>query len=101
MKVAIPFLSGFEYALLSGKKTKTARTKRCGTPGDTFEAFGAEFMLDEVKDEALGVVATEFYKQEGCDSKLEFIAIWNSLHQRLGYSESQRVWLHTFHRVTA
>ena len=85
--------------MVTRRKIMTSRSKQYGVPGDTFEAFDCQFILTDVRDEALGVVATEFFHEEGCDSKEEFIAIWNSIHPRVGYSDSQRVYLHEFHRV--
>lgn len=96
MKVKIPFKPDFENALLFGNKTWTSRTKRYGDKGDSFEAFGATFLIEKVFKESLGNIASYHFKEEGCGSRQEFINIWRKIHPRKGFDPSQMVWVHQF-----
>ena len=96
--VKIPFRPAFREPLLSGVKVCTARTKRMGQPGDTFEAFGATFELKSVSEELLAYVA-DLWMQEGCTSREHFIEVWNGIHPRTGYHPQQEVFLHRFKLV--
>jgi len=57
MKVTIPFKPRFKAPLINGTKTWTSRTKRYGNPGDTFEVFDQEFLIEKVERRTLGDVA--------------------------------------------
>jgi hypothetical protein len=96
-KISVKFKSYFREPMLSGVKTCTARTKRMGQPGDTFEAFGAQFELLSVEEVRLYEVAS-LWKEEGCSSEEDFKMIWKSIHP-LGYFEYERVKLHRFRKV--
>ena len=98
-RIKIPFLKEFRESMLSGKKTKTSRTKRYGKPGDTFEAFEAVFELTDVQKKALVTVAHLYYKEEGFENKEDFIACWEKLHPKKGYVPNLLVWLHSFRKV--
>lgn len=100
MLIKIPFKPFFKEPMLSGVKVCTARTKRMGEPGDTFEAFGAIFELVTVHQVFLESVS-HLWRDEGCRSREHFIEVWNGIHPRSGYSDQQRVWLHRFKMVTA
>ena len=98
--VHIPFKAKFKEAMLSEKKILTSRTKRYGAKGDTFEAFGATFHICRVIKKSLAEV-TEFYFQEGCSSKEDFVKVWRKIHPRKGYIPKQMVWLHQFYKEGA
>ena len=97
--ITIPFLPEFEERILSGQKIATTRTKKYGNAGDLFAAFGHSFQLTKVNRIYLGVVRSEFYKQEGFVNQSEFVECWNQLHPRKKYHSSNIVWLHQFKRV--
>jgi len=99
MKIKIPFKSCFEDALLSGSKTWTSRTRKYGEVGDIFEAFGATFIIERVFRENLGFIASYHYREEGCDSRQEFINVWRKIHWRKGFDPRQEVWVHHFTKV--
>ncbi len=99
MRVKIPFRNEFEKVLLSGQKTMTSRTSRMGEHGDTFVAFGVEFQIEAVGKFALGYVADEFWRQEGTNSREEFIEVWKQIHPWKGYQPQKVVWVHQFARV--
>ncbi len=94
-EIRVPFKAFFRQPLLDGRKTKTARTKRLGEPGDFFTAFGQKFILVRVKDLALFEVKAQ-WREEGCRSEEHFIEVWNSIHPVRKYSDYQRVYLHCF-----
>ena len=98
MKVKIPFKARFEDPLLEGTKTLTSRTKPMGKIGDTFEAFGAEFVITDVFKSALYIVSN-FWDREGCSSKEDFVEVWNQIHPRKGFVPMQVVWVHVFEKL--
>lgn len=98
-EVTIPFRFHFKDKLLDGTKVYTARSKCLGKPGDTFTAFGATFELLSVEDTSLYEVSL-LWREEGCASREDFIQIWNEIHPRTGYSDSRRVYLHHFKKLT-
>ena len=95
MKVKIPFKAEFKDRILSGRKTCTSRTKKYGEVGDTFDAFGAEFILDKVLRVNLNFVAYNFYKEEGFEAPAQFIVCWNKIHPNL-WDNQLLVWVHFF-----
>jgi hypothetical protein len=97
--ITLPFRSQFQAAMLAGVKTYTCRSKPYGRPGDRFRRFGAVFELIRVWETTLEDVATNYYRQEGCASPLEFVGIWNEIHPRRRFIPSDRKWLHEFVRV--
>lgn len=98
-KVAIKFKPFFKAPMLAGVKVCTARTKRMGETGDTFEAFGATFQVKSVTEESLHYVA-DLWHQEGCTSHEHFIEVWKEIHPVVGYRPTQSVYLHRFKKVT-
>lgn len=99
MNVNIPFKPFFKEPMLSGVKVCTARTKRMGEPGDTFEAFGATFEILSINEVRLYEVAS-LWKDEGCASEEHFKEVWRSIHPRVGYDDHQIVKLHRFRKVS-
>ena len=98
MKVRIPFGNHFENAILKDIKIYTSRTKKYGNVGDTFEAFGQEFVITSIEKWPLRDIARYFYKEEGLNSPEDFIILWNMLHPRKRWLPDQVVWLHGFER---
>ena len=98
-KVAIPFLAIFKEPMLAGTKTCTARTRKHGTPGDKFEAWGQTFELREVIVVFLATVRDQFYKFEGFTSPTDFVATWRKLHPIRGFDPEQAVYLHSFRKL--
>lgn len=96
MQIVIPFLPQFEYPMIDGIKTMTCRTKRMGSPGDTFEKWGHTFLLTHVFHITLGDVARDCRYQEGCDSIEQFQDVWSTIHPLDGYDPEQVVWAHCF-----
>lgn len=99
MKVKIPFKSQFQEAMLNGRKTMTSRTKRYGKEKDTFDVFGATFVITSIYQASLMFVANECYLDEGVDSSYDFVKIWEQIHPRKGFQPSQNVWVHEFKRI--
>lgn len=99
VKVKIPFKERFREPLVNSVKTWTSRTKRYGKPGDTFEVFGQEFLIEKVERRMLEDVA-DHWREEGCTSKLDFMNLWIKLHARKGYLATQRVYVHVFKRIS-
>jgi uncharacterized protein YqfB (UPF0267 family) len=96
MKVNIAFMSRWKEAMLAGRKTATCRTRAMAQPGDTFEAFGATFLVLSVRKVTLAFVAQECYSIEGVDSPQAYIDVWNQIHKQKGYDPEQQVYLHRF-----
>ena len=97
-QVKIPFLERFREPMLNGIKTQTARTKRYGKEGDTFEVFGTTFKIFSITKMQLREIANH-WKEEGCDSKQDFQSIWMDLHPRRDLVLIEEFWVHQFHRV--
>lgn len=98
MKVKVPFMPQFRDALLDGKKLMTCRTKPLGKKGDTFEAFGEEFVIELVRKITLKEVA-KHYRLEGLRSPEEFEQLWAKLHPRKGFVPDQEVYAHRIRLV--
>ena len=96
MKVKIPFLPQFKDPMLDGQKVMTTRSKKYGNIGDTFEAFGEEFIITSVFKLSLGHIAVMYHKEEGFKSKQDFIKLWKKLHPRVGYVPERIYWVHVF-----
>lgn len=98
-KVHIPFLAIFKEPMLAGTKTCTARTRKYGQPGDTFEAWGATFEIREIVHLLLATVRDKFHLQEGFSSPGEFVAIWWKLHPIKGFDPEAAVYVHSFRKL--
>jgi hypothetical protein len=98
MQVRVPFQQRWQQALLEGGKVCTSRTKRLGGPGDTFEAFGADFELRTVERLTLRDIRDNLHLQEGCETADEFQRLWTDLHPRKGFVPDQLVYVHWFVR---
>lgn len=95
-RVEIPFNEWSQGRLEAGEKTATCRTKRYGVPGDVFAAADRVYQLTHVVELPLSVVATNFHRQEGCESFEEFVEVWTNIHPVLGYDPDWMVYLHLF-----
>lgn len=100
MHVKIQFKPYFKEPLLAGVKVCTARTKRMGEPGDTFEAFSATFEIVSVEEVRLYEVAS-LWREEGCTSEEHFKQVWREIHPVVGYGAYNLVKLHRFKKVEA
>lgn len=96
--VTIRFKPYFREPMLAGVKTCTSRTQGMGRPGDTFEAFGAQFRLVSVDAVPLAEVAS-LWREEGCQSEEHFKEVWREIHPVKGYDAAQIVTLHRFRKV--
>jgi hypothetical protein len=97
-EIYLPFNAIFEKPLLSKSKTWTTRSRAHGKKGDTFKAFGATFVLDEVEWGKLGDSADHF-KDEGFTTKDDFIDFWCKIHPRIGYAPDRMYCVHKFHTL--
>ena len=98
LRINLPFLPEFKDRLLAGDKEATTRTRAFGQSGDTFEAFGGTFMLDEVIETTLEKAAFGYYRCEGFNSVEAFFKCWEKIHPGVGYRPLQKVYLHLFYR---
>ena len=96
--IYIPFTPQMREAAISGIKTATTRTRRYGYRGDEFYLDRQEFIIIDVLRIPLGEVAQDFYRWEGFDDQVGFIAYWSTLHPRKGYDSDQMVFLHLFRK---
>jgi len=96
--VKIPFKAYFKGPMLSGVKTYTSRTKAMGHPGDTFTAFGTQFVILSIQVVRLSEVST-CWLEEGCQSEEDFRRVWREIHPHVGYVDDQLVILHRFRKV--
>ena len=99
MKVKIPFYERFRKPMLDDVKTWTSRTRRMGNVGDTFEAFGQDFLIERVERKSLFEIALRHHKDEGCESAKDFVEVWKKIHPRMGYDHTKRVYVHVFRRI--
>jgi hypothetical protein len=61
MKVKIPFQERWRGAMLEQHKVCTSRNKRYGKPGDTFQAFDADFEIVAGQNYPPGCEQEPFY----------------------------------------
>jgi len=99
--VRLPFLPEFKDRLLAGGKTCTARTKKHGEPGDTFQAYGRTFEITAVERRMQAEVCLELHKAEGFSNTVDFIKCWEKIHPGAGYRPGQKVWVHHFRILEA
>lgn len=99
MIVKIPFLERFREPMLNGIKTMTSRTKKYGEKGDWFDAFGATFRIDLVEKSLFQTIANIHWKDEGCSSYEDFLAVWKQIHPRREIKDCDEFWVHSFHKV--
>jgi hypothetical protein len=103
--VHIPFLFRFRDPLLSEPQLKdyTCRTRKMGSVGDVFDAFGARFRIEAVSALKLGDVLKYFdgagWSHEGVRDRDDFESIWKQLHPSTGLDPARVVFLHHFRRV--
>lgn len=95
-QITIPFRPFFSGPMRSGQKVMTCRIKKLGEVGDTFEAFGSQFILTHVFRCRLGYVLSDAFEQEGCSSVQELMDIWKSIHPVRGVDADEIVWAHCF-----
>lgn len=96
----IPFLQRFHAAIVSGDKTMTCRYRAYGRAGDLFRGPRRTILkLLRVEKVKLGVVAREFYREEGCASPEDFKWVWDQLHGPKAFDPLESVWLHEFEVV--
>jgi len=94
----IPFKLAFREKIDAGEKTMTSRNRVCGKPGDHLQTpWGTRLELLEVRPEFLEIVASVYFREEGCVSPDEFVDIWKSIYR--SYSPSKEVYLHRFRVV--
>jgi hypothetical protein len=43
---------------------------------------------------------TNHWKEEGCESREDFIQLWQKIHPRKGYDPYQQVYVHIFRRIS-
>ena len=94
--ITIPFQDKWKDKILKGEKVCTTRTKVYGKKGDGFILYDKTWVLRQVEEVTLDMVACLLYKAEGCSNAGEFVGVWNTLHPIKGYRPSQRVFLHWF-----
>lgn len=100
LEIKIPFKARFWPKIESGDKTMTCRGRRYGEPGDYFlTPAGTRIVLTRVEPVKLGYVAEVCFREEGCDSKEQFIATWNEIHPYKGFDPKQTVIAHYFVRT--
>jgi hypothetical protein len=97
-RVKIPFLYRFKEPMLAGVKTCTSRTRKMGEPGDTFDAWEAEWQINMIWKTPLSIVRL-LWKREGVESPEEFEIVWQQIHQRRGFRMNDLVYVHEFSRV--
>ncbi len=94
--IKIPFHDSMKLSILNNQKTCTSRNKKYGIVGDYFILGDNMYFLTAVTRVTLEEVATNFYKDEGFNSKEEFIALWKKLHPLVGYVPTKKVYTHWF-----
>ena len=85
----------WEEPMIHGQKTCEACIEEY--TGNTFKAFGHDFVVTEVEQLPLGDISQKWFKQHGLFSPREFQEIWKQRH-REEFDPKQIVWLHHFKR---
>lgn len=99
MQISIPFKERFRIPMLSGIKTMTSRTKCYGQIGDWFNAFDATFVLTSVVERHFDFII-DHWKEEGCYSREDFLALWRQIHPRKENTMQTMYWVHNFQNVS-
>lgn len=97
--ITMPFKTYWKAHLISGRKTCTTRVSKYGNIGDTFIAFGAKFVITDLKHTTLQDVRDNYHTKEGCVTPLVFEAAWCSIHPLARFKPELKVWLHFFEKV--
>lgn len=97
--IKIPFKDRFGEPMRSGVKTLTSRTKCYGQPGDYFFAFGTCFVLTSVIERHLDFIV-DHWKEEGCNSKEDFLTVWAEIHPRKKLNLQDKFWTHSFLEIS-
>jgi hypothetical protein len=98
MKVYMPFLERFREPMLKGTKTWTSRSRKMGSPKDTFPAFGHEFEIVKVERRQLQDILHNHWAEEGFASEIEAFDVWLTIHRTL--KSGNRYWVHVFRRIS-
>lgn len=86
----------FRDGMLRGTKLIATRPSVFGEVGGRFSAFGCEFVIIDVKEFALGLVAKYLHRAEGCSSEEDFIDAWGRQYPDAGYDSARTVYVHLF-----
>ena len=100
MQIHIPFKERFREPMLNGIKTMTSRTKCYGRIGDWFNAFDQTFVLTAVVERHFDFIV-DHWKEEGCSSKEDFLAVWREIHPRRALNMQDKFWTHSFQNISA
>lgn len=95
----LPFRPHFVSIILDGRKTKTARTKAYGAPGQILNTGFCRVRLIAVERVPLGEVERDHWRAEGLESPAHFRMVWGDIHPKRDYDPTQMVFLHTFEVV--
>ena len=100
-EIEIPFNDWSKKRLINKNKTSTSRIKRYGKKGDIFFVDTIPYEIIDVQKYTIAFVALHFFKEEGANSKEEFIKIWNKIHPKKTYEVDpfRLVWYHTFKQL--
>ncbi|MGB3129145.1 MAG: hypothetical protein WBC11_05440 [Dehalococcoidia bacterium] len=93
--LAFDFDEEWEEPMIHGQKTCEAHIEEY--TGNTFKAFGHNFVVTEVEQLPLGDISQKWFKQHGLFSPREFQEIWKQRHKG-EFDAKQLVWLHHFKR---
>ncbi len=74
----------FRELMLNDVKICTTRSKRLGNAGDTFDKWGATFVITGFEKRMLREIADEYRAREGFETKEAFLAYFKKLHPRIG-----------------
>ena len=92
----VTFQESFRNAILSSTKLATTRPQRLGEVGSRFVAFGQKFVIVNVEELPLGLVAAFLYRAEGFETREAFIDFWCQLCPDMDYRPDQIVCFHLF-----
>lgn len=95
-QIRVPFKPIMISAILENRKSATSRTHQLGEVDDYFYVRGKCYVIVSVVKMLLKEVAEKHYKEEGLNSKEDFISLWNHIHPMKGYNPEQIVFTHFF-----
>jgi hypothetical protein len=101
-EIEIPFLERFRKDVSNGQKVMTTRSKKYGEPEDWFWVEDGDYkikcVLLAVFRMRLWHVAYQFYDAEGLREPVDFVNVWNEIHPRKSYhqTEQDNFWVHVF-----
>lgn len=95
-KIRIQFNKQMREKVALNLKQSTTRKYRAGKIGDNFFIGMTEFILLDVMETKLAIVARDFYAEEGFSWPQEFVKFWMQIYHLKDWNPDETVYIHWF-----